>query len=114
MCLALVPEAEFSAQYGDAPVKLSVLIPASSEPGAAAWGLAGQTLEVRLSVGASGRELKEALGALLGGMPVNKQQIRRRDRPDLGFLKDTQSLASLNIGDHSALEMTVRSRGGKK
>ena len=63
---------------------------------------------------ATGKDLKEKLSSVLGGMPPNKMQIRIRDRADLGFLKDAQSLAALNIEHNSYLEMTLRSRGGKK
>ena len=32
----------------------------------------------------------------------------------LGFLKDANSLAELNVGDGAVLEMTLKSRGGKR
>jgi hypothetical protein len=108
----MVPEEVFAAQYGSNPIAVFVSVP--NDPSSAAWLLNGQVIEVSLPVTASGKELKDILAGSLGGMPANKQQIRIKAKPDVGFLKDTQSLASLNIGHGAALEMTVRSRGGKK
>lgn len=107
----LVPEEQFASMF---PSNVTVNVTVPSDSSAGPWGLAGQTLQIALSVRALGRELKEQLSVALEGMPVNKQQVRCRDRPELGFLKDTQSLASLNIGQGAQLEMSVRSRGGKK
>jgi splicing factor 3A subunit 1 len=109
--LALVTEDEFAARFSGA-IMVQVSVP--NDPSAGPWELNGQTLSLSLSVSASGRELKELLATSLGGLPINKQQVRRRDRPDLGYLKDSQTLASLNVGDGALLEMTLRSRGGKK
>ena len=46
----------------------------------------------------------------LGDMPVSKQQLRGPS----GFLKDTLSLAFYNIGPGATLELTTRSRGGRR
>ena len=56
------------------------------------------------------KDLKEMLGRELCGMPINKQQLKHSS----GFLKDNQTLASYNIGNAAHLELSVRSRGGKK
>ena len=105
----LVPENDFAARFPN-PITVQVVTPVD-----ATWQLEGQSVDVQgISVRATGKELKEKLSSLLNGMPVNKQQVRRKDQPDLGFLKDNQTLASLNIGDGTVLELSVRSRGGKK
>lgn len=71
-------------------------------------------MQCEVPVLTTGKDLKEKLSSMLGGMPPNKMQVRVRDRTDLGFLKDSQSLAALNVEHNSYLEMTLRSRGGKK
>lgn len=43
-------------------------------------------------------------------MVASKQQLKGPS----GFLKDQQTLASLNIGPDITLEMSARSRGGKR
>ena len=63
-----------------------------------------------LNVTQSVKELKDSIGALIGGMPSNKQQLKCPS----GFLKDKDTLASMNIGDGTVLELSVRSRGGKR
>jgi hypothetical protein len=44
-------------------------------------------------------------------MPASKQQLRFAA---LGFLKDGQTLAELNIGSGAVLELSLKSRGGKR
>ncbi len=56
------------------------------------------------------KDVKEALTNYYGGLPSNKQQLKGK----IGFLKDNQTLASVNIGDGEILELSLRSRGGKK
>jgi hypothetical protein len=106
----LLSESAFAAKHPGA-VTLQVQCPADeSNP---AWGLQGQTLALPVgSVMRSVKEVKEQLSPLLGGMPVNKMQIKS---PLHGFLKDGQSLASYNIGapDSAYLELRTRSRGGR-
>lgn len=79
-------------------------------PAAAAWGLNGQRVAVTVGVRTTGRELKELLSSRLGGMPSSKQQLKSQTG---SFLKDTASLAHMNIGDGVSLELSVRSRGGR-
>ena len=50
------------------------------------------------------------LSEKFGGMPSNKMQLKGKS----GFLKDNQTLALLNIGNMYSLELSARSRGGKK
>jgi hypothetical protein len=57
------------------------------------------------------KELKAALVDLLGGMPVTKQQLRI---PGGAFFKDAQTLAALNVGDGDKVELSLKTRGGKK
>jgi len=58
------------------------------------------------------KELKELLSTHhVNGMPPGKQQLKIQE---LGFLKDTSTLAALNIGDGTNIELSAKSRGGKK
>ena len=106
--LELIPEEEFANRFSG-PVTVSVSIP--NDNTAAGWNLNGQVLQVTIPVRSSIKELKEKLSEQLGGMPANKQQLKA---PVVGFLKDNQSLAAANIGDGALLELSTRSRGGKK
>lgn len=105
--LALIPEAQFASQYSG-PITVQIQMP-STTPNPA-WTLHGQTVSVSIGVMQTVKELKDALGALIGDMPASKQQIKS----PAGFLKDNQTLASLNIGDGARLEMTPKTRGGKR
>lgn len=48
--------------------------------------------------------------AELQGMPVNKQQLKI----PIGFLKDTLSCAHYNFVNGTAMELSVRQRGGRR
>ena len=111
--VTLMPAAEFAAQYGDAPITIHMqLPPADAAAGPATWNLQGQCVAVSLPVTSSVKQVKEAAAAQhLGGMPASKQQLRTAAQ---GFLKDAATLAELNIGDGAVLELSVKSRGGKR
>jgi hypothetical protein len=102
----LIPEDVFARQ-NSSPVNVTVNIPSDS---ASSWELRGQSLTVSINVSQTVKELKDCIGALIGGMPPNKQQLKSSS----GFLKDKDTLAALNIGDGTVLELSVRSRGGKR
>lgn len=104
---ALIPEHEFASRFSG-PITVQVSVPTSSPN--PTWNLAGQTLDISISVNATVKDLKDIVGARVGDMPASKQQIKGKS----GFLKDTQSLAALNIGPGELLEMSARSRGGKR
>jgi len=107
----LMPEEDFIASLSDTIVKLSIRIPEDSSSQSAAWGLRGQTLELSVDVKSMVRSIKEELKSMLGGMPVNKMQLKRSQG---GFLKDTNTLAYLNIGPKGMLDMVPKTRGGRK
>ncbi len=46
----------------------------------------------------------------LNNMPANKMQFRTW----AGFLKDSSSLASYNIGPGDVVELSMKTRGGKR
>ncbi len=64
-----------------------------------------------MPVTSSVREVKEKLSELLGGFPVAKQQLKDALK---GFLKDGDSLAAMNVGDSDFLELSAKTRGGKR
>lgn len=120
----LIPADEFASRYPD-PINLIINVTSDTSPTASTWGLKGQTLSVSFNVSALGKEVKEYLSNVLGGMPVNKQQLKvlatARMRPGAGvgasvgsYLKDTSTLAAMNIGDGFVFELSVKSRGGGK
>ena len=77
-----------------------------------AWGLQGQTVDVSVLVTSTIKHFKEALSALLGGMPAAKQQLKAVTGG--AFFKDTQTLADLNLGSGASIDLTVKTRGGAK
>jgi splicing factor 3A subunit 1 len=102
----LLPEDEFASRF-PSPVNVVVNIPSDSS---STWELRGQTLSVSINVTQSVKELKDCIGVLIGGMPPNKQQLKSPH----GFMKDKETLAALNIGEGVTLELSVRSRGGRR
>ena len=57
------------------------------------------------------KTLKQQIGDMQGGMPPSKQQLKHAVH---GFLKDNFTLGYYNLISGSELQLTVRSRGGKK
>lgn len=91
-------------------MNLTVQLP-SDTSAPAAWNLSGGSLSLAVPVTHTVKQLKEALSPLLGGMPASKQQVKY---PVFGFLKDANTLAELNIGEGAVLELSAKSRGGKR
>eukprot|EP00604_Paraphysomonas_vestita_P002037 CAMPEP_0174819868 /NCGR_PEP_ID=MMETSP1107-20130205/3324_1 /TAXON_ID=36770 /ORGANISM="Paraphysomonas vestita, Strain GFlagA" /LENGTH=505 /DNA_ID=CAMNT_0016034115 /DNA_START=395 /DNA_END=1909 /DNA_ORIENTATION=- len=91
---ALIPEDIFASRYPD-PITINIIVPnnatANINP---AWDLRGQTLSISISVTQTIKDLKDLIGEAVGGMVASKQQLKGPS----GFLKDQQTLASLNIG----------------
>lgn len=116
LCIdALVSEEEFIRRYEGRAVRFYVLTPVDdSTP---AWNLRGQVVEVAAPVSVTVRELKDMVAAQLtdggggGGLTGNKLQVKEAV---CGFLKDANTMASYNIGDGARLELSLRSRGGKR
>eukprot|EP01038_Epipyxis_sp_PR26KG_P004049 gene4049-5791_t len=106
----LVSAEEFMKLNQD-PISLNISLPVDNT--VATWNLNGQLLVIpNLSLQSSIKELKDILSEqYLGSMPSSKQQLKSSS---LGFLKDTSSLAALNLLNGSILELTLKSRGGKR
>ncbi|RLN46397.1 hypothetical protein BBJ28_00014764 [Nothophytophthora sp. Chile5] len=112
---SLLPEDEFAARHPGV-VRLVVNVP--NEPDNAQWKLEGQALTVELDVKDNMRTLKQKLmvgtcvdsAAELQNMPVNKQQLKF----SMGFVKDSLTCAHYNFVNGTALELSVRQRGGRR
>jgi len=100
------------------PVKIKVQAPSLSETKSSTGKasalyekLTGQLLELELPSAAEKiTELKKMIAKELG-LPVSKQQL---SAPELGFIKDTFTLAQYNIGSGAVLALSLRERGGKR
>jgi len=69
-------------------------------------------MSVTVDVMTKVKAIKQQIRVKLGDMPVNKMQLKS---PEIGFLKDSLSLAYLNIGpNNNSLSMVPKVRGGRK
>ena len=105
----VIPEQDFILKY-PSPVTVHVQVP--NDLSFASWNLNGQEIFIRIAVTAIVKEVKEMISQQLGGMPVNKQQLKERNSS--AFCKDAETLAKLNIGEGTRLELTMKARGGKR
>jgi len=108
-------ETDFARSLPDTTVTLSVLIPPSNDATTKGWKFNEQTLSVAVDVMTTIKGVKKRLRSELGGMPMNKMQLKSST---LGFLRDGATLAFLNIGGSAgtgpgtALELVRKVRGG--
>jgi hypothetical protein len=87
-----------------------VLIP--HDPSNSNWNFHGQTIDVTLTAKSKIKDVKELLKGQLGGMPMNKMQLRH---PASGFMnKDGLSLAHYNVGPGMTIDLVPKTRGGRK
>jgi splicing factor 3A subunit 1 len=108
----LISAEEFAAQYPSG-VNLRITIPNESSGQGASWGLTGQTFTLTIDITTTIRNVKETVatqaketGNGTETIPVNRFQLKA----GAVFLKDASTLAALNIGDGSILELVVKSR----
>ena len=106
----ILTEAEFAASLPSRNVKLTISIPADNNY--IQWQFKGQILSVDVEVTAKIKSIKEMIQIDLGGMPTNKMQLKSIEGGV--FLKDSNTLASLNMGPFAALELVPKVRGGRK
>ena len=104
----LIPAQQWIATH-PGPVSLTIRLPVDNSN--AAWGLRGQTITTLIDIGATVKTLKQQISELQGGMPISKQQLKHAVH---GFLKDAQTLGYYNLVSGMELQLTVRSRGGRK
>jgi splicing factor 3A subunit 1 len=107
----LIPEEEFAASLSKPEVTLQIRIP--NDPSQMAWNFYGQIVSLSTHVMSKVKTIKEQLSNThLNGIPANKIQLK--NVANGAFLKDANSLASLNLGPNITLELVPRARGGKK
>ena len=100
---------EFAASLPSANIKLSVTIPVDNNY--LQWNFLGQLLSIEVNAMTTIKSVKEIIQKDLGGMPVNKMQLKSTEGV---FLKDGNTLASLHIGPTAVLELVPKVRGGRK
>jgi hypothetical protein len=78
-----------------------------------AWNFNGQIVSLSVNVMSKVKEVKEQLSRThLNSMPANKIQLKSVKAG--AFLKDSLSLAQLNIGPTATMELVPKIRGGRK
>jgi len=108
--IKLLSEAEFVASLTKPEVTLQIRIP--NDPSQMAWNFYGQIISLQIDVTSTVKVVKEELSKQhLNGMPANKIQLKS---DAIGFLKPSVTLAALNIGPTATLEMSLKTRGGRK
>jgi hypothetical protein len=105
----LLSEEEFAASLESPIVTLEISIP--HDPSSQEWNFLGQTVSLSVNVMAKVKEIKEELSGSLNKISVTKLQLKHSQH---GFLKDTISLAQLNLGPLVSLEMVPKTRGRRK
>lgn len=104
----LIPPQQWISTH-PGPVSLTIHLPVdNSNP---TWALRGQAITVVIDIGATVKALKQQISEMQGGMPISKQQLKHAVH---GFLKDAQTLGYYNLVSGMELQLTVRSRGGRK
>jgi hypothetical protein len=107
----LLSEADFVAGLSDRKVTIQVRIP--NDASQIAWNFYGQLVPVTIDVMVDVKTLKSELcKEHLNNIATNKIQLK--NPATSSFLKDALSLATLNIGPATTLELVPRARGGKK
>jgi len=103
-------ETDFAKSLPSPTVTLSIQVPPSNNSG---WNFNGQIISVPVDVMTTIKAVKGQLTSELGGMPVNKMQLKSAAQ---GFLKDGATLAFLNIGGGTGalLELLPKVRGRRK
>lgn len=105
----ILSEEEFAKSLSDPNIEISITVPNMPS---STWNFNGQSISITVDVMTKIKAIKQQLLTKLGGMPVNKMQLKS---PSVGFLKDGLSLAHLNIGpNYEPLELVPKVRGGRK
>lgn len=110
----ILSEEDFIQSLSDPNITLSIIVPNQDATNSAlsSWNFNGQTISITVDVRTKIKAIKQQIQSQLGGMPVNKMQLKS---PSTGFLKDASSLAFLNIGpNYEPLQLVPKVRGGRK
>lgn len=112
----LQSEADFISQYGtDSPVRVTLVLPRTDSLVSSIMEVHGEVARFAVtapSITCTVKELKETICKSLNNI-IAPNKIQVKDSVS-GFLKDSNSLAAYNIAHEVTLELSQRSRGGKK
>lgn len=104
-------EADFLASLPRPEVTLQVRVP--NDQAQMAWNFYGQIVSLSMNAMSTVKTVKKELSRQhLNDMPPNKIQLKYV--PTGAFLKDSMTLAALNIGPTGTLELVPKVRGGRK
>lgn len=107
----LLPASEFAASLSEPSVTLQVRIP--NDPMQMAYNFYGQVVALTTDVMSTVKAAKQELAKThLNSINANKIQLKNTSTGT--FLKDSMTLAALNIGPTATLELVPRARGGRK
>ncbi|KAL7465528.1 hypothetical protein ACHAXS_005845 [Conticribra weissflogii] len=107
----ILPEDDFIATLPN-PDAVPITIQIPDDPSNANWNFNGQTIELTLAATSKIKHVKEQLVGELGGMPLNKMQLKH---PVTGFMnKDGLSLGHFNVGPGVVIDLVPKIRGGRK
>ena len=104
----LLSESDFIEKYPD-EIPLCIVVP--HDPSNSNWNFNGQTIDIAVKASSKIKELKVMLQDQVGGMPLNKMQLKH---PVSGFMKDGLSIAYLNVVPMTTLDLVPKTRGGRK
>ena len=107
----LINENDFISQNGGIgqSVKIKIIVPRDDKK--KQFKFNGQTLTFTMKLNENIKELKQRIFNVLT-LPINKQKLRIKKNGI--WVKDISSLAFYNINSSSILELSTRTRGGKK
>ncbi|KAL3762920.1 hypothetical protein ACHAWU_001067 [Discostella pseudostelligera] len=107
----LLSESDFIATLSD-PNDIPICIRVPHDPTNSNWNFNGQTIDITVKATSQVKELKEMLTPQLGGMPMNKMQLKH---PSSGFMnKDGLTMAYFNVGPMTTIDLVPKTRGGRK
>ena len=107
----VLSEEDFIATL-DNPDEIYFCVVIPHDPSNSNWNFNGQTIDVTLGARSKIKDVKEFLKSQLGGMPMNKMQLRH---PVSGFMnKDALTLAHFNVGPGMTIDLVPKTRGGRK
>jgi len=105
----ILSEEDFIATLSD-PDEINICIRIPHDPSNSNWNFNGQTVDITIKPMSKIKDLKGMLKDQLGGMPVNKMQLKH---PSSGFMnKDTLTIAHYNIRPMTTIELVPKTRGG--
>ncbi|KAL9181521.1 hypothetical protein ACHAXT_010326 [Thalassiosira profunda] len=103
-------EADFIAALPN-PDEVPICVQVPHDPSNAKWNFNGQIIDLTVKATSTIKELKGLLKEQLGGMPMNKMQLKH---PSSGFMnKDGLSVAHFNVGPMATIDLVPKTRGGR-